>query len=98
MDRVELAKMELCGETIMASSTLTILEDFCWFVSVCGHKLPGVAEFPEKITTVAGVIEVITHLDACVICAGNPDDKYECLLEDRKGVFMDSSGTYIPLT
>lgn len=93
-DRVVLSKMELHEETVTVTRTLTILNNFEWFVSVFGHKLPtSLAEFPGKISTIAGLQEVLWYLDSCVVCIGNSDQRFVCLSDERKGVFMDSSGT-----
>ena len=42
-DRIVLSKMELHSGTVRE----TIFNDFQWFVSYFGHKVPGVAELPE---------------------------------------------------
>ena len=91
-DRIVLSKMELHSETVRDTYSLTIFKDFQWFVSYFGHKVPGFAELPEKITTVSHAVDTNSLLDECITCVGNPDEKYHCLIEESKGVFMDSSG------
>ena len=86
------AKWAVFSEPVTYS--LTIFKDFQWFVSYFGHKVPGFAELSEKITTVSRAVDTISLLDECITCVGNPDEKYQCLIEERKGVFMDSSGMW----
>ena len=80
----------------MISRTFTVCEDFSWHASVYSQKLPRAAltEFPDKISTLANLQEVVKCLDSCSQCVGNPDDKYKCLIEMRKGSFMDAAGIY----
>ncbi len=94
VDRLVISKIELHGESATITRSLTILEDFSWSISAFGQKVPCFAGFPDKITTMTGVCAVISHLDACITCVGNSDEKFKCLIEERKGNFMDSSGMY----
>ena len=93
-DKLVLSKMESRDDTVITLYSLTIRESFSWFVTLSGHVLPtsALAEFDDKLSTVCGVHEVLSYLDSCTLCVGNPDEKYVCLSEARKGVFMDSSG------
>ena len=86
--------MVLNSETVRDTYSLTIFKDFQRFVSYFGHKVPGFAEFPEKITTVSYAVDTISLLDESITCVGNPDEKYQGLIEEHKGVFMDSSGMW----
>lgn len=91
-DRVVFSKMEPQEETVTATYSLTILGSFSWFISVFGHKVPNPVNFGDKLSTGSGVLEVISYLDSCVRCIGNPDEKFRCLSEARKGILVDSSG------
>ncbi len=55
-------------------------------------QLPPFAKFPVKISTIASLQAALSFLDSCVVCVGNPDERYRCLSDERIGVFMDSSG------
>ena len=43
----------------------------------------------------SSIRDVIKLLDSLHFCIGNADEKYFPLQDARKGVFMDSTGTYI---
>lgn len=91
-DWLVFSRMEPQEETVRPTCSLTILETFSWLVSMFGHNVPNPVNFEDKLSTAPGVLEVISYLDSCVACIGNPDEKFRCLSEARKGVFKDSSG------
>lgn len=91
-----LSKIEVQAETAVITRTLTVCEDFSWFASALSQKLPraALAGFPDRISTLASLQEVVNFLDSYSLCVGNPDDKYKCLIEVRKGLFMDPASNY----
>lgn len=91
-----LSKIEVQAETAVITRTLTVCEDFSWFASAFSQKLPRatLTGFPDRMLTLASLQEVVNFLGSCSLCVGNPDDKYKCLIEVRKGLFMDPAGSY----
>ena len=97
LNSIVLSKVEALDERVELTRHITIDADFLWYLSVGDKKFPSDSKLldslPRMISSVSDIEDVIKFVDSCMLCIGNPDDKYRVLISARKGVFMDSSGT-----
>ena len=74
--------------------------NFKWSLFIASHLISVdtsdiCKEFPSCVNTVDAVLKILSCLDTCVICMGNPDDKFHELTTKRKGVFKTISGKIV---
>ena len=50
---------------------------------------------PERLHTSALIENILRKLDNSKICAGNPDQKFQVLSDNRQGVFKDHAGCFL---
>ena len=76
--------------------SLCIDSDFVWTLYVHGIALnsasPVMTSASPFLESVSQVASVLSFVDSCTICCGNPDEKYLPLVKSRKGKFVDVSG------
>lgn len=69
----------------------TIRNDFHWSLQINGV----IAHLPTAVSVIQSVSQLDSFLK-CIedfrICVGNPDEKFDCVRELRKGIFKDSTG------
>lgn len=50
------------------------------------------SEFPAILSTVIDVVKIVSALECCKFCIGNPDEKFSSLSDRHGGVFKDYHG------
>ena len=50
---------------------------------------PQIAQLPDTLNTVTHLETVLSTIGGLKVCEGNADEKFTCLSEARKGVFMN---------
>ena len=86
------------NEHISNSFVLQIESDLSWSLYFYRHHINVSASqvfeaLSQRITSAADVRCVILTLEQCVICEGNPDDKFLPLATARKNTFKDQTGS-----
>ena len=77
--------------------SLKVNHDRTWEVVVTDLSLnPDIfSSLPKVVATLRDLKLILSSLDNMVFCCGNNDAKYDVLIVNRKGIFMDQSGTCI---
>ena len=96
LDEVVVCCLE--GSTSVLFS-LRIQENISWSVSLRGVGLKQdtcllLIALPELLTSVSSICLVTARLSRSHVCVGNMEERFLKLLNMRKGVFTDASGTY----
>ena len=77
--------------------SISIRGDFTWLVSVYGRTIThqsccALTSVPEVLDSVDKVAHLLSTLDRCRVCEGNPEDKFLQVSQRREGIFKDHSG------
>ena len=80
--------------TISASGRWTINVDH---KEISRANCPILAECAvhDHLLSVDLVVEILSLLDRCKLCVGNPDEKFSSLIDKHSGKFLDRSGNNI---
>ena len=78
--------------TISASGRWTINVDH---KEISRANCPILAECAvhDHLLSVDLVVEILSLLDRCKLCVGNPDEKFSSLIDKHSGKFLDRSGS-----
>ena len=97
------AKLELKLPLLAANATVLVKidESLNWSVSCHGilvevSQCQALVATPSRLTDDNAVLELLSLLNGLEVCQGSPVPDFEELVEARGGVFMDSTGTYVP--
>ena len=85
------------GQPVQSSHTVQINADFTWNVYVHGHlaqrsQCSLLSDIPERLNCREDFDSLFTAVHTSYVCIGNPDERFEPLKTERKGVFKNSSG------
>ena len=80
-----------------SSFMIEVSEDLKWSLQLpCEQLSPGTSLFlkhlPECVATLLDLRSILTFLDQCTVCQGNPDPKFAPIVAHSKGIFRDRSG------
>ena len=82
--------------TALVMYSLYIHQDFQWHVRCHGKLMqktcPILSTMPAKLHTILDLEKVLTTLDECKVCEGNPDERFHQLTEERSGCFWNAKG------
>lgn len=96
VDSIVLSKVEAVEESAQLTWQVTITANFQWCLAFGDKKISpdshAIRGLPNPISSLSHVTTILECVDTCILCAGNPDEKYSVLVSTRKGIFMDSSG------
>ena len=97
---VALFKLAVTPSLMRADFThmITISFSGTWTLSVDRKEVnalqcPLLEGFPTQLLSVDNVMAIISMLDKCTLCVGNPDEIFFDLIEKYHGTFNDSSGS-----
>ena len=81
---------------------IEVFEDLKWSLQLPSDQLsPGTSlvlqHLPECVATLLDLRSILTFLDHCTICQGNPDPKFAPIVAHSKGIFRDRSGESLML-
>lgn len=78
------------------SHCVIVQKNLSWKVLVHGHEVDpqtaGLSSIPEKIEAVHTIEQLLFKIDHLNVCAGNPDQHFIEMVEQRKGVLKSTSG------
>lgn len=85
------------GKLVESSHTLQINPDFTWNVHVHGHlvlrsQCSLLSDIPEKLQCKEDFNSLFTAMSTSTVCIRNPDERFDPLKMERKGVFKNASG------
>jgi len=85
------------SDGLLVSFSLSINANFEWNLHYLGHPVnigenSFFADSPERLYTSALIENILKQLDSSKICAGNPDQKFQVLSDNRQGIFNDHAG------
>ena len=76
--------------------TLLVNDDCTWKLFICGHEVKPITDGPLNAVPVTlnqeSFINLISIIDQCKVCPGNPDTHFIELGNSRKGKFETSGG------
>ena len=77
---------------------LSLVPDGSWTIQVDANvlQLPREGMFLpalQRILSISVLLSLLKKLDSCILCPGNPDDKFHAVRDRRKGKFSDVSGS-----
>ena len=76
---------------------LIVTCDFNWSLYYIGEsidisKCPLFNDSPAQLNNTLSIRRVLDKVDNCKVCIGNPDEKFDLLVNARQGNFKDQSG------
>ena len=85
------------GKPVQSSHTLQINSDFTWNVYVHGHlaqrsQCSLLSDVPERLQCKEDFNSLFAAVCDSNVCIGNPDERFEPLKVERKGVFKNANG------
>ena len=91
-----LGKMESApGRSPFFLFSVTIESNLTWCVHVNGVQVPASSSYldgPDSLRTLSDVQSLLSSINCCEICIGNPESHFMAVMERRKGVIMDKAG------
>lgn len=97
-NNLQLALFQSSDKGPCVKLSLCISGDFGWTLYVHGVAVdsssPIMASASPLLESVSQVASILSFVDSCTVCCGNPDDKYLPLVKSRKGKgkFFGASG------
>jgi len=81
------------------SLTLEVLSDLSWLLQLPSGQIspstsPVLEQLPQHITSVSNLRTILSFMDGCSICEGNPDPKFAPIVARNKGIFKDRNGKF----
>ena len=78
---------------------LTIHDDLSWHIFTDDQRIPSNASIfikssvnlPQSVRSLRELEHVLQFLSKCEVCSGNCDEKFQVLVESRKGNFMNAT-------
>ena len=96
--QISFALIEMMDNGPVIVESICIHEDFSWQLHIQQkiiHPESLEVTMPSLLNSVSALKHIISYVDSCNICCGNPDGKFHPLVVSRNGKFMDSSGLCI---
>ena len=83
-------------QQLKCSFMIEVFEDLKWLLQLPSELSPCTSlvlqHLPEFIVSLLDLRSILTFLDQCTVCQGNPDPKFAPIVAHSKGVFRDRSG------
>ena len=96
-EQLNLYKLGTSPSTTVVLFNLIVTYDFNWNLYYLGKSI-GISrcsflnDSPALLNNTSSVIRVLEKIDNCRVCTGNPDEKFDVLVNSREGNFKDQSG------
>ena len=97
--RILYSKLIIDGDQVKVMLDLEIQQDLLWKVYVKGRTIDANSftqcrsMLPYHANSLANVQRIFEFINSCSICCGNSDKKFQPLIDQRKGEFMNISGS-----
>lgn len=96
-EKLVICYIETPQQTPIIKYSITIRQDFSWFLGVFGNTLmpqscPVLRYTPDTLDSVDRVLQFISVIESSKICRGNSEEKFMELAKRRIGVFKNHSG------
>ena len=100
VEQVKLCKISsqpsTSAQPLVVTHSVIVNADFSWQASVHGHIIQPTSSNPLSSIPVnlnqSSLSNLVSVLDSCTVCPGNPDPHFVTLAESRKGKFVTSTG------
>ena len=84
------------AQPLVVTHSVIVNADFSWQASVHGHIIQPTSSNPLSSIPVnlnqSSLSNLVSVLDSCTVCPGNPDPHFVTMVESRKGKFVTSTG------
>ena len=85
--------------TLMVVFNLTVTYNFSWSLHYLGEAIDSskcslFKDTPILLNDALMIKNVLDKIDNSKVCVGNPDTKFDALIEIRQGFFKDQSGAH----
>ena len=79
------------------SFMIEVVEDLKWSLQLPSEQLSPCTSLvlqylPELVASLLDLRSILSFLDQCTVCQGNPDPKFAPIVAHNKGIFRDRNG------